>query len=589
MKLLQKIIILSVLSYHFFGCATADNYSLNKTVNSDLFPNGISRAEYYYKMGIATVEKEDFEQAAEMFRLALLHKPDFHTARFKLGEAYHLAGKDSMAMVEIEKYFSVAKKDNLPTDHEMKIVSEIFENSKSYFRLIEVCQEYFQKSGSKWALWKTFETQMRIKKFNDSLMTLNQLEKLNEDRYKLYLAFAEYYSQQELNKDAIAYLVKAEQVKPLDQFVISERLKLNFKIHDWAAVSADGYKYSQYHPYQLDISEKWSFAAIQLGEYDTALSELKKQKKLFPESIGLEFKIAHVLFLMKDYKKAEEAYADLYAVTKSDQSVFYLAQIHLINSQYDKAAAGMELLASYSEYYPLAQVQLARLEWKQDQKDLALNRLRKSHLMRPESLEIYQEYAQFLIWSKNYVEAVSLLEKSSKYHPKNDQLRLLSAYSHFKLNNYRKFKFDIDLAIQANPANAEIYSTLAELWYEKKKPATEIQFLTEKAIAMNSSNKNVKPLLAWALLQQNKLTDAVAMFEEFYDQNPNEVFYAESLAEIYARNSLAQKTLQFETKVAELKIENQIKGEFDYFNQQSQIEKTDSQNVKSRLPASLDQ
>ena len=585
----MKSIIFFCSLLFLFGCANTDDYVLNKTVNSDLFPQGITRAEYYFKMAIAYQDKEDFDQSIEMLRLSLLHKPDYHLARFKLGEVYHLAGKNSMAMVEIERYFATAKKDQIPTDHEMKIVSEIFEKSDSYLRLVEVMQDYFSKSGSKWSQWKIFETQMKLKKYTDALTALNQLEKINEDKYKLYLAFSEYYEKQNLLANAVDYLKKAESVKALDEFAIAQRLKLNYKLQDWAAVSSDGYKYSQYHPYSLEISEKWSFAAIQMGEYDTALAELKKQKKLFPESIGLEFKIAHVLFLMKDYKKAEEAYADLYELTKSDQSVFYLAQIHLINNNYDKAVSGMELLASYSEYYPLAQVQLARLEWQNSQKDLALNRLRRAHLIRPDALDIYQEYAQYLIWSKNYVESVALLEKAFKYFPRNDQLRLLAAYNHFKLNNYRKFQSDIAISIQENPTNAEIYATLSELWYEKNKPASEIQYLTQKAIAMNSKNKNVKPLLAWALLQQNKLTDAVAMFEDFYDKNPNEVFYAQSLAEIYARNSLSQKTFQYETKVAELKLENQIKGEFDFFNHQTQQEKTDSQNIKTRLPASLDQ
>jgi cytochrome c-type biogenesis protein CcmH/NrfG len=232
---------------------------------------------------------------------------------------------------------------------------------------------------------------------------------------------------------------------------------------------------------------------------------------------------------------------------------------------------------------------MARLEWKNNQRDLALNRLRSAHMLRPDYLDLYLEYAQYLIWTKNYVEALALLEKAHLYHNKSDQLRLLTAYSHFKLNNQKKFSQDIKEAIALNPQNAEIYAVLSELWYEKRKPASEIQFLTEKAIALNSENKNVKPLLAWSLLQQDQLTQAVALFEEFYDQNPTEVFYSESLADIYARNTLPIKTLDYQDKVVELKMQNQLKNEIDYFSNQNQVQKTDSQNVKSRLPASLDQ
>ena len=79
------------------------------------------------------------------------------------------------------------------------------------------------------------------------------------------------------------------------------------------------------------------------------------------------------------------------------------------------------------------------------------------------------------------------------------------------------------------------------------------------------------------------------MFEEFYDLNPNEVFYAESLAEVYARNSLPAKTKDYQERVAELSLQNQLKNEIDFFSNQNQIHKIDSQNVKTRLPAGLDQ
>lgn len=135
----------------------------------------------------------------------------------------------------------------------------------------------------------------------------------------------------------------------------------------------------------------------------------------------------------------------------------------------------------------------------------------------------------------------------------------------------------------------KIYDVLSELWYEKQKPVSEIKYLAEKAIQLNSQSKNVKPILAWALLQQDQLSKAAALFEDFYDKNPNEVFYAESLAEVYSRSSLPGKTNNYQIKATELKLSNQLKNEIEFFSYQNQMQKTDAQNSKSRLPASLDQ
>jgi Tfp pilus assembly protein PilF len=588
-RLLKSAFILMTINLLLTSCATTLPEITPKTVYSDLFPQELTRTQYYEHLGQNYFFQNDFQSAAEMFRLSVLHDPKNQTARFSLAKSYIESNQNHLALIEFEKYFSTHPEFKGIKDQDMQLASLLYEKSNSFEKVLDIQKLYFEKSNSIWALWKIYEIQNHLRDWPQALVVLDQLKEKNQDLYRINLAKSEIFEKQKKWSDVLTYLEMAEKEKPLDELVMRKKIQVLFDLKNWIAVNFEGEKYNKYHPYHLDISEKWSYSAIQTLDYDVALSELKKQKKMFPDSIGLEFKIAHVLFLMKDYKTAEAAYADLYTVTESDQSVFYLAQIHMINNRFDEAAEKMQLLMATSEYYPTAQIQLSRLEWKNQHKDLALNRMRRAHLMRPDSQELYQEYAQYLIWTKNYVESVALLEKANQYFPKNDQLKLLSAYNHFKLNNQKRFNQDIKSAIALNPKNSEIYAVLSELWYEKRKPASEIQYLSERAIALNSENKNVKPLLAWALLQQDQLTKSVAMFEDFYDQNPNEVFYAESLAEIYALNALPVKTFDYEQKTAELKLVNQLKNEINFFLNQNQIQKTDTQNTKSRLPASLDQ
>lgn len=588
----KTVLVLIYIIGFATGCATlstSDQEIPQKTMYTDLQPEVQSRSDYYTTMAISAVEHDQFDQAIELFRLALLHNPENHLAQFKLAQTYSLNDQYTLSIREFENYFALKKPSYVPTEFEMNQLFSIYEKTDSYFKLISWCEKYFEQTSSSWALWKAYEYHLKQGSYEQAFGVLSLLENKKEDSFKLSLARAALYKEKQDYNKSLENLMIAEKRKPLDEFTLTQIIWTNYQLKNWKNVHEFGLKYSRYYPYKLEMSEMWSVAALQLEDYDTALSELKKQKKIFPDSIGLDYKIAHILFLKKDYLNAEEAYKDIYDLTGSDQSVYYLAQIHLVQNKYDQASENMASLASTSEYYGLAQVQLARLEWNNNQQDLAMNRLRKAHLQRPDNLEIYQEYAQYLIWSKNYMESVALLEKAFFYHPKDDQLRLLAAFNHFKLNNERKFYQDIQIAIEANPSNAEIYAVIAELWYEKRKPATEIQYLAEKALKHQSTNKNIKPLLAWALLQQNQLTQAVALFEEFYDQNPKELFYVESLAQIYGMNSLKAKTENLNHEIAILKIENTIKGELDYFNQQTQKEKTKSDSIKTRLPASLEQ
>jgi predicted Zn-dependent protease len=662
----KYILLVLIFSLHFFvGCtsvSTTADTDLSKTIYTDLNQEELPRSQYYQKLGENFYIHDEFSSAAEMFRLSLLHDAKNERSRFQLVKALVMNRQDHLAMIEMEHYLSagprfdgvvdkdmqlvssmyersksydklielqknyfdhseskwalwkiyeyqlfldrfdqaiktldqlktVAAKINLKSadDKDMELVSLIYERTKSYDKLIELQKNYFDHSKSKWALWKTYEYQLMLNRFDQAFITIDQLKEAGEDSFRLDLAQAEIYERQKKWSDVIAALNRAEEKMPLDEFILRKKVLSYFESKDWPLLNQECERYSKYHPYNLDVSEKWAYSAIQTKDYDVALAEFKKQKEKLTDSLSVEFKIAHVLFLMKDFASAEEAYASLYERTKSDQSVFYLAQIYIINNRYADAADQVLHLASTSEYYPFLQIQLSRLEWKNNEKDLSLNRMRTAHILRPESLDLYLEYAQYLIWAKNYVEAIALLEKANTQYPQNEKIKLLSAYNHFQLNNEELFQKNIRAAIALAPNNAEIYDVLAELWYEKQKPVEEIKYLAQKAIALDSKSKNVRPLLAWTLLQQDQLAESVALFEDFYDKNPNEIFYAESLAEVYSRSSLSGKTNSYQIKAAELKLSNQLKNEIEFFSYQNQMQKTDVQNSKSRLPASLEQ
>ena len=154
-------------------------------------------------------------------------------------------------------------------------------------------------------------------------------------------------------------------------------------------------------------------------------------------------------------------------------------------------------------------------------------------------------------------------KSTAEIFAKNGYTLIITGRREDRLKDIQK---NIRSAIALAPNNSEIYDVLSELWYEKQKPVTEIRYLAEKAIQLNSKSKNVKPILAWALLQQDQLSQAAALFEEFYDKDPNEVFYTESLAEVYSRSSLPGKTNSYQVKAAELKISNRLKNEIEFFS-----------------------
>lgn len=567
----------------FWGCASGPVVA-DKTVYSDLFPQQTTRSEYYKDMGLGFLNDNNYDKAAEYFKLALLHGADNQEARYWLSVSYHRKNQNNLALIELEKLDYI---DNLEYPR-LKLVSDIYESANSYEKVIAINEKLFELGHENFPLWKIYQMNLNLKRAPQALENLASLEKNGEQPYLVHIGRFEVFQRQGQLELALVELQLAEKAKPFDAMAMKKMTSIQYDLRQWPELYALGIKYSKYHSYDLDVSERLSQACIRIGQYDDAIVELKKQKEYFPDSVGVEFKIAHVLFLKRDFVNAEELYKELYEITKSDQSVFYISQIHLAQNDVSEASSALEGLASWSEYYPTAQVQLARLEWKNNQSNLALNRLRRAHHLRPDSLELYQEYGQYMIWSKKYVESMALVEQGIRSFPEDDKLRLLASYVHFKMNNMPSFKRQIETAQRLNPNNSEIYSVLAELWYDKKKPHAELEYLAAKAIELKTKNKNIKPLLAWALLQQDKLTDAVKLFEDFYDADPNEVFFAESLAEIYQKNILTSKKQEFQQKALVLQADAKIKSEFDYFKFQSEQERLQTDSSGNRLPASLD-
>lgn len=564
-----------------WGCASAPSIP-EKTVYSDFFPQATTRTEYYKDIGLGYFNESKFDKAIEFFKLSLLHDPKNNDARYWLSVSYYRNNQNSLALIELEKLDSVVKMEY----PRLKLVSDIYEAANSYENVILMNRKLFLLKGETFALWKIYEMHLNLNQFDLAFQDLQNLEKYNEDPYRIHLARFEILHRQKNYNLALAEISLAEKAKPFDLLAMKKMTELQQQLGKWQDLHNLGSKFSKYHPYDLDVSERVSQAAIRLGAYDDAIAELKKQKKHDSELMGVDFNIAHVLFLKQDFKNVDELYQAVYEHTQSDQSVFYLSKAHL-----SEAPNGLESLASWAEYYPSVQVHLAQLEWKNNKNDLAMNRMNRAYSLRPDSLEVFQEYGQYMIWNKQYTEAMALIEKGLNKFPDDDKLHILAAYVHFKLNDMKGLHAQIEAAQKINPKNAEIYSVLAELWYEKKKSHSELEWLSQKAINLKSKNRNTKPLLAWVLLQQDKLSEAVKLFEELYDENPNEPFYAESLSEIYKRGIMRSKKSEFQQKALALQAEPNIKSNLDYAlkNEREKNEKKPADgNTGERLPAAID-
>lgn len=429
------------------GCANAPLIP-EKAVYTDLVQKNLSETQYYKDLGLGFLSDNNYEKAIEYFRSSLDADVSNTDARYWLAVAYFQKKQSNLALIELEKL-------NLSSIEysRLKVASEIYESVQSIDKVIEINQKIYALSHEPFPLWKIYEMYLKKEDFDKAFEILTELAKIDKDMYRVHLAkFSIYRKEFKLEKSLIE-LQKAEKVKPLDYTVMKEMISVLYDLKNWTDLYYVGLKFNKYYAFDEKISEQLAQASIQVGAFDDAISEYKKQNFLYPNSMDIVIKMTNVLLLKYNFSKPEDLYEKLYDITQSDLSLYYISKIHLSEEDFDSDMSKQENLASWSEFYPLVQIKMSRLEWLNSHHDLAIARLARAHELNPKSAEIYQEYGQLLIQSQRYYEAAGLAEKGIKERLTNEQIRLLAIYSYFQLNDLKKFLRHIDKARKMQMSN----------------------------------------------------------------------------------------------------------------------------------------
>lgn len=556
-----------------------------QTVNSDLYPGKITRAEYYEQMAISYSQDNQHEKAIDTLKLSILHNPKSVSAHLNLSDEYRHMKLDHLASYEIYEALKLDPTNRLA----LHKLGDLYLATKIYSKAREVYAKLLRiDKKNEEAFWALFYIYKIERKYEAAIASIDQVTETNENNYKIAYEKAMIYKELKNGKLYNDFLSYAYSFNPHDKTIVLESVSSFLKQKKYQEIVDRLEAYTESHDFDIDISTTLSYAAVQTEHYDLAMRELDKQKPWTSNRLALNLKKAHIYYLMGDLKKAEAFYLSVLKNKLVDEASFYLAQIYMSQNKYVDAQFLFEQVSDSSDYFGEAQVKLAVYEKQNVDPDKAINRMRSAHNRRPDQLVLYRTYADFLIESKRFVETVALLEKGIGFFQKDEELRLKLAFVHYRLHNQKSFKKQIAKALKINPQSAAIYSVLTELWYLKNKQANEVEFFAREAIRLKSENKNIKPLLAWALMEQNQTTEAVALFEEFYEENPKEHFYAKSLAQVYSIGGVVTKAQEFARVADVLENSDSLKSRLIFKLQNKTIESDLPNPSRARLPASLE-
>ena len=583
-QLILPLLILVFLS----GCASTyvQQYERVPTVSSDLYPVQMTRAEYYEEMAKGYAKDNQPQKAIDYFRISLLHNPKRISAALALSDSYRSMKMDHLAIFELSEILRVQPRNReaLLRLADLYLSTKIYSKAKEAFTMLLKIDDNYDEA--RWSLYYICKLE---RNYQEAEQAINNIVMTNENRAELN--FEKAFIAKHFNRfDEYSRLIsEAYALNPHDRKTVLEMKDHYLKVFKFESAVKVLQNYSETHDFDMEISEGITYVAVRAENYDVAIIELDKQRIWSLETAAIDMKKGHVYFLAGDLALAETEYQKaINRKSNLDEARFYLAQIYLYQNRLTEARTVLTNLRASSDYYAEAQVRLAFFEKENNEPDLAMNRIRLAHNRRPDQLVIYKAYADFLIEAKRYVETVALLEKGIGFFPNDEDLRVKAAFVHYRLRNPRAFRKNIAKALELNPESAEVYSYMTELWYLKGKDPRDVEFFANKALQFKTKNKNIKPLLAWAILAQDRSTEAVALFEKFYEENPDQPFYAQALAKVYRDSDATIKGDAMKKLALRLQNQSGLRSGLILDSNNKSIDSNQPNASPVRLPASLE-
>ena len=152
------------------------------TMRTDMYPQSITRGEYYEQMANGYAEIKEYDKAVEFYKLALLHNPDSVSGYMGLADVYVTMKKHLLALICLQEAGRL-QPDNVKMINK---IGDLYLNAGLYTKAREVYQHALSLNHNdeevQWALLYIYKLE---KKYNDALIDLVKIPVTNENAGKI--------------------------------------------------------------------------------------------------------------------------------------------------------------------------------------------------------------------------------------------------------------------------------------------------------------------------------------------------------------------------------------------------------------------
>ena len=601
---MKKELLVALISFQFFGCATSSLYSFKDSslTNPDPAPKNLapdslssenplvdpvymtSQADYHFTLAESLSLEGKSQKAIEEFRLTLLYDPQSVLVHLRMATEYIRLG---MITEAIENAQVAVDLDPKNVDARM-LMGGLYTSLKSFDKALvhyrKVLEVSPYQAEAAILVGGLLAEQKKYKEAIDHLENLTKAKAFEEPEKAFYfigrIRTEQDAPQLDLAERAFRRALTIKPDFPEAAYALAGVLKkMGKETESMKLLKSFQDKYGP----QRDMAQVLSQYYLASEDYDRAYEQLSYLEGFDRDNLNVKVQMALILVEKQKYEEAAERFEEILLQSpESDKIRFYLGAVYEELARWNLAQQNYEKVPASSTYYVDAVVHEAQIEHKQKSLASAIEIVEKAVDVRSDQAPLYAYLASLFDEAKQYTKAEKMLLDATQKFPKNAQLQFFLGSIYDRLGKTDKLTTQMRKVLDLDPEHAQAMNYLAYVLADKNIDLAEAEHLARTALDLQPQDPYVLDTMGWVFFKQGKMDLSVQYLEAAYKLRSDEAVIVEHLADAYFKMQMIQKAEAYYIKSMELSQDEQHKKKIE--NKLVNIER---QKEPSRLPASV--
>lgn len=370
-------------------------------------------------------------------------------------------------------------------------------------------------------------------KLKESLLILQNLEKIEPDNAEVFLTIASIFSQLRDHSKAIKYFEKALEIERVQGHFDGEShdimldLALEYENNnDFLGAIKVLEQILNSDPDNESAIYEIAFCYERIGDFDKCIAFYTQYIDNHPYSFTAWYNLGNIYFLKKNVEKALWAYDYAIIINENFSSAYFNMGNTLMQvDEFDRAIEAYKKCLDIDEEDDLALCYLGEaLERKGELID-ALVAYNKAIKINPELADAYIGIGIVFDLQDKTAKSIGFFQKALSMQPNNDNYHHVLGEALFKLERFVEAELELEKALQLNIRSEDSVELLAKIKYAYNIEES-IDFLNQYELkeTLSVSAAIFKVKLLWELGSQ---TDALQIFKDRIIEN-----YADTISAI---------------------------------------------------------